>query len=707
MKRLEDASALDLLPTLMLLGLLAFLGFVGNGVALYVYYTRFTPSSTRTYILAMSVFDMLFNAISMPGEILDLRFSLTYNTPWLCAMERFLTMFITLVAGFILVAVALDRRRKICCPFRPQVTARYVTLSVCGCVAVGLVLSVPFGVLNGRHTVQTDVPGVVGSACSVDDRFQGTRFPLVYNLVLVVVFLACTATMATSYVQIARKIVKHRRQSLLASPGVVKGLAQALDNLDSHSGRVTSDMGRLGSHTDQNRLDSHSGGATDDQDRLDSQSWGVTDDRDNKAKNDHHRREGNQSAEGRAPVGEDSVFEEDCSHEENPNAEECSPGTKNPPAHRHCGDSKSSEAKCTCQSSSVVPTAEAGSLAGENNDNVFTGKPEERNPAAFLKNTTQNPAAKAKGRNNFRSRSVKEKEEELEMAVRILVHAVSEDMLQSHELFAQRVSRSANTRSASVGDESTHVSHVSEFTPQYSAEDHCATAKRRADDELFHVSKISDFITEKPEERAKAPTDVESSVKNGGVIDVPASSEIKAGRSLPSDLSAKTRGKVDKAAKFSASVDSQVTTSSDKVQTTPKASTVSESGLDRFPSILRSTLRKARSRKREDRDMTAQKGVTSSLLRRHARKKIPSRTTWMMFVLTAIFVISYLPYLIIKLVRAVHSDLEVMDRSTLLSVRLSVCPFISVDTALPPLILSVSVFLPCAQREELYCRLVK
>ena len=490
LRSLEDASALDLLPTLVLLGLLAFLGLVGNALSLYVYYTRFKPSSTRTYILAMSVFDLLFSAFSMPGEILDLRFSLTYDNAWLCAMERFLTMFITLGAGFILVAVALDRRRKICCPLRPQVTARYVTLSVLGCVAAALVLSVPFGILNGRHTVPTGIPGVAGFTCSVDDRFRGTRFPLVYNIILVVIFLASTAAMTTSYVQIARRIVQHRQQSQLAS----EGLAQAPDKLDSHSDEVTGDQ-----------------------------------DSSLRVKYSRHR-EGNPGA----------VLQENSLHElRNSNAEECS-ADGDLESEGHFRDSISYRAKGVCQPSSVLPTTEDEHLQGDGDGDVSVRNPDERTLDAFAKNKTQGPEARSTGSGCFRSQSVKEKEEELEMAVRILVHAVSEDIVGSHELFAHRLSRSVKARSASLGDVSR--THVTVSVGQQSAEDHDASTKRAVDDEVFHVSQMSDF-----QEDGHAPTDPRSALKNGDIITTIASSELKGNGCRPSDVGASAEGKVDTA----------------------------------------------------------------------------------------------------------------------------------------------------------------
>nr|KAG5698595.1 hypothetical protein BaRGS_027106 [Batillaria attramentaria] len=228
----EDEAAMEILPALIYFGLLAVIGDVGNAVALVVYYKRFKPSSTRTYILTMSVLDILFSTFSLPGEILDLRFSLTFDQPWLCRVHRFNTVFLTVGSGFILVAVALDRRRKICHPFRQQLSARQVKLTVIGSAALAAAIAVPFSVLNGRHTVDTEMPGVKGAACSVDDLFLDTLFPLIYNLLLGVVFIFCITSMIVSYVQIGRKIVRHKRKSA-GLHGTMLATLNLVDRLES------------------------------------------------------------------------------------------------------------------------------------------------------------------------------------------------------------------------------------------------------------------------------------------------------------------------------------------------------------------------------------------------------------------------------------------------------------------------------------------
>ena len=125
--------------------------------------------------------------------------------------RRSVTSFLTLVSAFLLVAVARDRFRKICRPLDKQRplsrTRRYVLL----CCLGSLALTAPFAVLNGARAVPTGVRNVTGVTCSTDDAYAGTVFPLVYSLVMALAFVACVAVMAVSYTRVARELWRHKK----------------------------------------------------------------------------------------------------------------------------------------------------------------------------------------------------------------------------------------------------------------------------------------------------------------------------------------------------------------------------------------------------------------------------------------------------------------------------------------------------------------
>ncbi|XP_076469979.1 uncharacterized protein LOC143300269 [Babylonia areolata] len=201
-----------LMPTIVYLAVLMFVGVVGNTVVFLVYYKRFKPSATRTYILAMSVCDLLVNVLSLPSEIIDIRFWYTFDLPVLCMCIRCSNSFLVITSAFLLVAVARDRFKKICRPAEKQRSLKRIKLYVLICVLASLALSVVFAAFNGSRTVPTGVGNVNGTICSISDRFKDTMFSMVYYVIMTLCFLACVTIMIVCYIRIGLELCRHRRK---------------------------------------------------------------------------------------------------------------------------------------------------------------------------------------------------------------------------------------------------------------------------------------------------------------------------------------------------------------------------------------------------------------------------------------------------------------------------------------------------------------
>ena len=574
---------------------------------------RFSPSSTRTYIIAMSVFDLLFTSLSLPGEILDLRYSYNFNAPWVCRSHRFLIILLTIVSGFILVAVALDRRRKICFPFRPPVTPKRVTLTVLGCLASAFALSVPFGVLNGHHSVVTKNPEVLGSACSVDDAFVHTKFPLVYNCILGVVFVASAGTMIYAYVQIGRKVVRHKKKMQEEGTGVARGLALIAKKEKKAEGEKERNTS---SHFDET--------STGDKQRV------VRQDRTNKASVDSEEskyssrspdtgkagrtRNGGRGNDTRPNTEAEDLNTQPLTSEPNagntelppnPSEAEFKPHHLEPNMGARLNSSNDVNGNHTRQNddasrkltqTKVDPDPDRSTKYSE--EGVF---PPEDGGENKGENCTKRKDTGSNRGGVFRTQSVQEKARELDRAMRALAHAASADMLHTHVTFSYTRAR----RSASVGDLSPASNHP---------------AAIRKPDVIPHgvITGMTSSGTI-PEGQAAAPAGVG---REGG----------EGSTRMPSSDGSNPSASASKS--------------------------------ERLHSLLRNTVGRLLSHKTSSGDdVTPVTRTTSTLRRRHTGRRIPLRTTWMMFVLTAIFVISYLPYLTLKVVRAAYSDLEVSSSS--------------------------------------------
>lgn len=217
LESLNKDMALSLMPTIVYLAVLMVVGAVGNTVAFLVYYRRFKPSATRTYILAMSVCDFLANVLSLPSEIIDIRYTFTFDLPWLCKSVRFFNSFLTLTSAFVLVAVARDRFKKICHPLKKQRPLKRIKLYVLICALASLALSIVFGALNGSKSVPTGVGNSTGITCSVSDVFKDTLFPLIYNVIMALAFITCVTIMTVSYIRIALELWRHKKKQARVS----------------------------------------------------------------------------------------------------------------------------------------------------------------------------------------------------------------------------------------------------------------------------------------------------------------------------------------------------------------------------------------------------------------------------------------------------------------------------------------------------------
>ncbi|PVD31903.1 hypothetical protein C0Q70_07329 [Pomacea canaliculata] len=625
--REEDEEALELLPSLVFMGLQAIAGSMGNLLVLLVYYKRFRPSSTRTYILTMSVFDFLFNVISIPGEITDIRFTKTFNNRWLCRTFRFSNIFLTLASGFILVAVALDRRKKICLPLKHQLSPKEVKRSVFWCVSVAFVIAVPFVVLNGRHTVPTGNPYVNGSTCSVDDRYIHTPFQLIYNVILALVFFACVGTMTTAYVTIANKIVQHKRQSAVFSQSEAIGLRGRFESVAMSEASVSSSM-RSHVHVD-NRHEVSSGPDDEVFNRRPSVSSGYGDSHapSHSASESHahrptrtswlkfrrrHKMKTRRSSEGKATPTK-------AHEEEMESLADTQSESETQKLHHHYHHNN--------------PHHEDGRLNGS---------------------VSKSPTGPAK---SSQPQSDSEENQLRETRVQSLARGLSEELLCFHHS-SKGLKHIERTRSSSegdvpVGDEVSSVLQLGPFqgdeSPDRTERDKKKCVERDLEENGLEMN--SELRVDKSSEAGKTGRLGPRVDFVGDVGSEPGQQKSLSSVRSESPTMASSGGRAKS---------KSVVTVSSSPSGSMRGSGGKTDSLSRFGAFVNGSIRRLRSFGVDDNDnINGSTRSASGVRRRHTRKRIPARTTWMMFVLTAIFIISYLPYLTITCVRAVHHSIDV------------------------------------------------
>ncbi|XP_067667438.1 orexin receptor type 2-like [Haliotis asinina] len=212
LRHLDNEYTLKAWPVILFLSILMLAGFAGNSLVCYVYLSKFKQSALRCYILALATFDLVICVICIPTEIADVRYNYTFGLSKLCMILRFLETCSAFASSTILLAVAVDRNRKICHLFHKQTTPSAAKVIIVVCSITAVIMSLPTVAFYGSRTVMTDVVHVNGSVCTISDDYSSTIYPLIYNGVQFFIFFSSTLSLSVLYGLICRRVVRQGKR---------------------------------------------------------------------------------------------------------------------------------------------------------------------------------------------------------------------------------------------------------------------------------------------------------------------------------------------------------------------------------------------------------------------------------------------------------------------------------------------------------------
>lgn len=188
------------------------IGLLGNPLVIYFYGYRLNPTPSYMFITSLACYDLLSCLISMPLEMVDLLFFLTFQSPLACRLLRFVNHFVHIASGGTLLAIAIDRFRKLCRPLDPQFTkgqAKYVIIIMVG---LSLLCSWPslvfYTVVDVNITTSTG--SITGQDCSTESEGAIVGYIMAYNVFLFLLFIGGLVAILVIYSMIARTIFNLR-----------------------------------------------------------------------------------------------------------------------------------------------------------------------------------------------------------------------------------------------------------------------------------------------------------------------------------------------------------------------------------------------------------------------------------------------------------------------------------------------------------------
>ncbi|WAR18052.1 OPSD-like protein [Mya arenaria] len=210
-QELNDSLAELHVPTIAFIALLMVLGVLGNILVLYVYTRKYHPSTYRCFILWLGWIDLVACTVGMPLLIVSMLFPYMFPSEAACKTLRFLHVFFVVASAFIVITIAIERHRRICNPFSPEMSTRKIKIMCAVASILGCIVALPAIFVYGGTVVETGVNNINGTECFIDPRMKDSSFPKAYFALQLLLSVSCMVVMGIFYFRIGRTIMAHHK----------------------------------------------------------------------------------------------------------------------------------------------------------------------------------------------------------------------------------------------------------------------------------------------------------------------------------------------------------------------------------------------------------------------------------------------------------------------------------------------------------------
>ncbi|XP_060583412.1 muscarinic acetylcholine receptor M4-like [Ruditapes philippinarum] len=201
------------LPAIIYTSILMLIGTPGNVIVLYVYFFKWRKSTSRMFILFLTALDLINCMTTLPMEIYIMIYSVILDKPWLCKVTRFSTYILNSSSAAILVAIAIDRFRRICRPHGPQFSAQRSKYMCIGCILIALTITWPSLLFYGTRTIP--LGNVNGKSCLLENRYDRSIYPTIFFILQMASTVAIFTTLSVLYYFVGIQVCKHRKMRLI------------------------------------------------------------------------------------------------------------------------------------------------------------------------------------------------------------------------------------------------------------------------------------------------------------------------------------------------------------------------------------------------------------------------------------------------------------------------------------------------------------
>ena len=213
MEKLQYQQFLILLPSFIYTATLMMIGMPGNLIVIIVYLLKMSKTTSRHFIISLAACDFINCAFGMPVELSLIWNFYNFDLPILCKISRFTTFFMNNTSSCVLIAIAVDRFRRVCMPLRPNMTVKHSKIICITLTVISIISALPSLFIYGTKTILQPAPlndtVFVLKTCYIDDSV-GTQLPLVFNLYMFIVIILMILCLTFMYAFVGRVVCSRR-----------------------------------------------------------------------------------------------------------------------------------------------------------------------------------------------------------------------------------------------------------------------------------------------------------------------------------------------------------------------------------------------------------------------------------------------------------------------------------------------------------------
>ncbi|XP_045181064.2 rhodopsin, GQ-coupled-like [Mercenaria mercenaria] len=199
------------IPTIVFIAILMVVGVFGNMLVLYIYTTKYHPSTYRSFILWLGWIDLIACSVGMPLLIVSMLYPYMFPSEEACKTLRFLHVFFVVSSAFIVIAIAIERHRRICNPFSVEMTPNKIKLMCLVASILGCLVAIPAIFVYGDAVVDTGVHNITGTECFIDPEFKNSNLPKGYFIFQLLLSVVSMVVMGIFYFRIGTRIIYHHK----------------------------------------------------------------------------------------------------------------------------------------------------------------------------------------------------------------------------------------------------------------------------------------------------------------------------------------------------------------------------------------------------------------------------------------------------------------------------------------------------------------